>query len=255
MDSQLASGPSSASSGSGSGNAASGMAPTSLLVGLAAAGAGALVWAAVSYFTGREVGYVAWGLGLLVGMATAKFGGRGMASACAAAVLTVAGIAGGKLLGTRFFVEKGVAEVYEATFTPELHAELVRDADDFAELDGSAGDAELRQFMFEHNYGTAGSADDVPEEELQAFLAIDAPQLRELHSQRLSFEDWRAQRIEEDRRAFDEEFSIVQASLDELGPIDLVFVVLGVTTAFGVARRAADQGSGPTGDQEARKAA
>lgn len=251
MDSQLTTGPSSASNGT----ADSGMAPTSLLVGLAAAGAGALVWAAVSYFTGYEVGYVAWGLGLLVGVAMAKLGGRGMASACAAAVLTAAGIAGGKLLGMRFVVEQGFAEVCEATFTPELHAELVRDAADFAELDGSTGDAELCQFMVEHSYGTADTAEDVEAEELQGFLAVDAPQLRELHSQRLSFEDWRAQRIEEGRQAFAEEFSIVQANLDELGPIDLVFVVLGVTTAFGIVRRAGEQSGGPAGDQEARKAA
>src|SRR5262245_35752783 len=132
--------------------AQSGMSPTSFLIALLAAIAGALVWAGVAYFTGYEVGYVAWALGGLVGCAMAKAGGRDMTSAITAAVLTVAGIAGGKLLGTTFVAETTLQETCKATFTPELHQELLRDAADFADLEADAGDGEIRQFMIDHRY-------------------------------------------------------------------------------------------------------
>jgi hypothetical protein len=232
---------------------------TTFLVALLAAGAGALAWGAVAYFSGYEVGYVAWALGGLVGMATMRFGGRGTKCAIMAAVLTVASIAGGKLLGTRFVVEKEIRENCEATFTRQLHAEILGDAADFAQLDTDAGDGELRSFMVEHHYTGADSPEGVLEEELQGFLAINAPLLRALHTNPTSYEDWYAERVAESRQAFEEDFSIVQANLDGLNGYDLLFVALGVSTAFGIVRRAGDKGTGPgdaTSDgQDVRKAA
>jgi len=235
--------------------AESGMATTSLLVALLAAAAGALAWGAVAYFTGYEVGYLAWGIGAMVGFCMARFGGRGMACASTAAVLTVAGIAGGKLLGTRFVVEKELREGFKASFTPELHAEFVSDAADFALLADDAGDGELRRFMVEHHYTDAESPEDVQEDELQMFVASNAPNLRELHADQTSYEDWYAAREAESRQAFEQDFSIVQANLEELNVIDLVFVVLGVSTAFGIVSRASSQGGPPASNQEVRKAA
>ncbi len=238
------------------------MTPSSFLVALLAAGAGALVWAAVSFFTGYEVGYIAWALGALVGLAMVRFGGRGVACASAAAVLTVAGIAGGKLLGTRFVVEKELQEAWKSTFTPELHEELVGDAADFALVDMDAGDEELQRFMVEHRYTMADSPEGVQEEELQTFRSSNAPDLRALHADRPSFEDWYTAREAESRQAFEESFSIVQANIDELNAIDALFVVLGVSTAFGIVRRAgapgaepAAEGVPPADDQDFRKAA
>lgn len=252
MDSFTTSGPQSAGS----------LTPTSFLVALLAAGAGALAWGAVSYFSGYEVGYVAWALGGMVGVAMTKFGGRGMTCAGTAAALTVAGIAGGKLLGTRFVVEKEIRENCEATFTPELHAEFVSDAADFALLDADAGDEELRLFMLEHRYTNADSPEGVLDEELQGFLATNAPNLRALHANPTSYEDWYAERVAESRQGFEENFSIVQANLEGLNGFDLLFVALGVSTAFGIVRRAETPVAGPAGtgttsadDKNVRKAA
>lgn len=242
--------------------AESGMTPPSFLVALLAAAAGALAWGAVSYFTGYEVGYVAWAIGGVVGMAMARLGGRGMACASTAAVLTVAGIAGGKLLGTRFVLEKDLRQGCQATFTPELHAEFVSDAADFALLAVDAGEGELRRFMVEHLYTGADSPEEVQDEELQGFLAVNAPNLRALHANPIPYAEWYAQREAESRQAFEEDFSIVQANLDGLDLIDLVFVVLGVSTAFGIVRRADAQVAEPAAEgvptadeQEVRKAA
>ena len=238
------------------------MTPATFLVALLAAGAGALAWAAVSYFTGYEVGYVAWGIGALVGVATAKFGGHGTPCALAAAALAVAGIAGGKLLGTRFVVEKQIQESCEETFTPELHAEFMRDAADLARLGADAGDDELREFMVEHRYTPADSAAEVEADELQAFRNTNVPDLLALHANRTSHADWLAQRIAESRQAFEQDFSIVQANIDELNGYDLLFAALGISTAFGIVRRAGAPGTGPGGQvasfpdqKETRKAA
>lgn len=236
---------------------AGGLSSTALLFGSLAAGVGALAWGAVAFFTGYEVGYIAWALGGLVGLAMVRFGGRGVTCAGAAALLAVVGIAGGKLLGTRFAVETALREGCEETFTPELHRELVQDAADFAELDAGASDEELLSFIVEHHYTSADSPESVPDAELEAFLATGAVELRAMHADRPSYEDWYAARVEETRRDFEQNVSIVQANLEELGPIDLLFVALGVSTAFGMVRRAGAPGSGPGGQvgQDERKAA
>lgn len=219
--------------------------PMSLLGASLAAGAGALVWAAVAYFTGYEVGYVAWGIGAVVGIASVRFGGHGLVCAAGAAVLSVVGIGAGKLLGTHFAVGNELRKACEESFTPELHKEMVRDAADWAELGGKPGDAELRTFLVEHGYTAAESPESVPQKELVEFQANMAPLLASMHANKTSYEDWFAERAAESRQRFDEEFSIVQANIDELNLIDAVFVLLGVVTAFGIVQRAEPKGPPP----------
>lgn len=223
--------------------------PVSLIAALCAAFAGMFLWAGVTFLSGYEVGIVAWALGGLVGLASVRFGGRGVTSASVAAVLTVAGIAGGKLLGTSFIADKQFQMGCEEIFTRELHAELMVDAADFAQLGAQPGDAELRSFLFEHSYTAADSAASVSAEELQAFLSEN--NLRELHERQLSYEHWYTESVARSRAAFDESFSVVQANIDELNGIDVLFVFLGVSTAFGIVRRAEGQ-SGAAGSSEDR---
>ena len=235
------------------------------LVAVLAAAVGALAWAGIAYLTEYELGYVAWAIGGMVGWAMAKFGGRGNACAATAAVLAVAGIAGGKLLGTHFLVEKQLRASCEETFNTALHAELLGDSVDYAALGADASDDDLRRFMVEHRYTGADAAADVAEEELETFLAMTAPQLQALHAKPLSYEEWYAEREAESRRFLDQDFSIVQANLDALNAIDLLFVLLGVTTAFGIVRQASPPAATPAGagtsstsstaDEEVRKAA
>jgi hypothetical protein len=226
-------------------SAQSGITGTNLIVALLAAAIGALAWGAVTYFSGYEVGYVAWGLGALVGAAMVKFGGRDMACAAAAAVLTVVGIAGGKLIATHFVVEKEFRAGCAETFTRELHAALQQDAVDFAELEPNPTDSELRLFMVERGFTPAGSPAQVQPKEVQEFLSTTAPELRSMRSNPPSYETWYAHHVAESRRAFEAEFSIVQANLDELSGFDLLWVFLGVSTAFGIVRRSGSEEAQP----------
>ncbi len=223
----------------------SGISSTNLIVALLAAAIGALAWGAVTYFSGYEVGYVAWGLGALVGAAMVKFGGRDMACAATAAALTVVGIAGGKLIATHFVVEKEFRAGCAETFTRELHAALQQDAVDFAQLDPNPTDSELRLFMVEHGFTSAESPQRVQPKEVQEFLSTTAAELRSMRSNQPSYESWYAHHVAESRRAFEAEFSIVQANLDQLSGFDLLWVFLGVSTAFGIVRRSGSEEAQP----------
>jgi hypothetical protein len=239
-----------------------GITPANLIVTLLAAALGALAWGAVTYFSGYEVGYVAWGIGALVGVAMVKLGGRNQACAGAAAVLAVAGIAGGKLIATYFVVEKELGASCQETFTRELHGELTRDAADFAQLASNPSDEELRVFMVDHRYTPAEAPEQVEPQEVQEFLATTAQDLRSMRSQPPTYEEWYAAQVAESRRAFEADFSIVQANLDELNGFDLLWVFLGVSTAFGIVRRSgaeedppASSGRSDAAERDVRKAA
>ena len=67
--------------------------------GLAAAAAGAVVWAEIAVATNYEVGFIAWGIGALVGVAASRASSRG-GSAVAAIAVTAAllGVLAGKYL-------------------------------------------------------------------------------------------------------------------------------------------------------------
>jgi hypothetical protein len=211
---------------------------TSLLAAAGAALLGALAWAVVIIFTGYEIGWVAWGLGGLVGYALVRFGGRGTAAATLAAGLTLVGIAGGKLLGSHFAIAQGIEEIERESFTRELHAELLRDAADLAELGTTPSEDELRVFILEHGYAPAQDPAEITAEELATFTNDNLPRLRKLESEQPSFEQWYAASCAEGRAIFARDFSLISANVENLGPVDLVFALLGLSTAFGLVRRA-----------------
>lgn len=214
-------------------------APLAVVVALLAALAGGLVWAAVAYVTGYEVGYVAWAVGGLVGFATVRAGGRGTALAGIAAALTIFGIGVGKLLGTHFVVEQEVARACEEAFSREFFRELRQDAELYFALGESPSGEELHRFLFERGYAPSEDPGAVSEEDLELFESYNVPELRAL-SAGLSFEEWFAKRSAEARADFAREFSLLGSIAEELTPLDLVFALLAVSTAFGMIRRAGE---------------
>jgi hypothetical protein len=67
---------------------------------------GALVWGAISCFTGYEVGYVAWGIGALVGFLSAAVGGEGFTNGLFCAVITILALMGGKVMAVKLSLSK-----------------------------------------------------------------------------------------------------------------------------------------------------
>jgi hypothetical protein len=96
----------------------------------------------------------------------------------------------------------------------------------------------------------------VQDEELRDFLAHQVPNLRALHANRTPHAEWKAEVVAESRRDFEASFSLVQANVESLNPLDALFVLLGVTSAFGIVRRAGPGApAGADGERDVRRAA
>lgn len=212
-----------------------------LLAAAVAALVGAVVWGLIAWLTGYEVGYVAWGIGLLVGLAVVKAGGRGVVTGATAAAMTLVAIFVGKVLGTHFLVEKQLASVREQYFTPALYQELERDAAAWGDLAPAPSEADVRQFMVDHDYGGFRQPEDVPDADLAAFHAYSVPALEQFLAETPAFEDWRREAFGDYRREFDREFDLTSAVVSELNAMDLIFAFLALSTAFGMIKRAEER--------------
>ena len=210
-----------------------------VVAGLIAGAIGAAAWAAIVYYTGYEVGYVAWGVGFLVGLAS-KVGSRGagdVASGVIAAVITVASIGAGKYAATYFIVSP-----YFSTDASELSEDLLisfyADGVVFERMDAGI---EVEWPENANPEGNDAGPDDYPED-----IWTEAQ------------ERWNAQ-SEAERQAFRDGKAAEQAELladatqtqfmDSFSPIDILFLVLGIGTAFRLAA-AADMSAGTSPDPE-----
>lgn len=208
---------------------------TGLAIGVAAGGAvaGALIWAAISYFTNYEVGWIAWGVGGLVGGAAVLAGGRSQTVAIAAAVLAVLGIAAGKVLGFQFAVSAAAPELRQRLIDEGAEAgydELKWDASGLAALEDSSDDEQLVAYLEEHGYEGVTPV---------MFRTEVEPQLRQFHAEQPTFDVWLDGIIEQSV----DEVSAVDLAMSELNAIDLLFLFLGVSTAYGLVVKAAQEQS------------
>ena len=81
--------------------------PAALVAGSVAAAAGAMVWAAVTVFTGMQIGWMAVGVGFLVGFAVRRFGkGSDATFQVLGAALSLAGCLAGNLLAVCAFASR-----------------------------------------------------------------------------------------------------------------------------------------------------
>jgi hypothetical protein len=203
------------------------MKPFSLVGAVIGGVLGALVWAAVTYFFKVEVGYIAWGVGGLVGLGALAMGGRGAATGGACALIALLAIFAGKFLAVKVAVGSPDAEA--------LYRDFVSDARDFAAL---TSERQFPRFMVQHGYSNAGEPSGVTADEVERFKTKRAPMLREIHEKNLTFKEWRdtaagkayLAELKEWESAVDRR--IVQAVIDELNVIDLIFALLGVATAY-----------------------
>ena len=207
-------------------------------IGAAIAGGviGALIWGAISHFTGYEVGYVAWGIGGLVGWLATVAGGSGFTTAAAAGAIALVSIAGGKLLATKFAIDASRAE---------LAAELESAADEFLIESGLfydlSSEDEYPEFMIAHGYSESDDASDVSQDEIDYFKATAIPVYEEIRDGEKDPEI--LERIYADR--------VISTNLAEIGflqlafggqepgdyAFDLLFAALGIFTAFKLVAR------------------
>jgi len=222
-----------------------------ILAAAFAALVGAVAWGMIAWSTGYEVGYVAWGIGLFVGFAAVKLGGRGVATASTAAALTLVAIFVGKVLGTHFLVEREFTQVREEYFTAALFEEIGRDADAWSGMPSSPTEDQVRQFMVDYDYGGFVDAGEISPQDLGYFRSFSVPVLQQFIESEPRFEDWQDESFHEYRAEFEAEYSLASLVVDDLSPIDLIFALLAVSSAYGmISRASASKDDTDAGDQQ-----
>lgn len=213
------------------------MKPASLVGAVGGGVAGAVLWSIVARLTGLEIGYVAWAVGGMVGIGCYSLGGRGQAAGAFCAVVALVSIVAGKALTIRQIVSCAGLEA--------AYAQLLPQAEAFVAVESDEGCAE---FMVRHQYTEARRPEDVKEEEVVLFKAFAAPLLDDLGKNRPAFEDWKERPLV--KACFADgasNASVLTILLNSLGPVDLIFALLGVGTAFQICvrdeRRAARTGT------------
>ena len=92
-------------------------------------------------------------------------------------------------------------------------------------------DTDIRGFMIDRSYTDAEAVPDIDDEELQAFKDDQLPDLHEMHASPPTYEEWRA----EQEVGFGEitrDTSSLEEAIFDMGAIDLMFIFLGIATAF-----------------------
>jgi len=202
-----------------------------------AAVTGAFVWYLMVKLSGYELGIIAWGVGVAIGLAAAAGGSRSDVAGIACGVLVVMAIFGGK-----FMAMSSIAADYEASFEDESSAELLAvyeeflvDANGFGNIDISDNDS-VKTFMVEHRFIDAEASGFVNDEELAYFRAEYQPGLEMQLESPMDFGEWKNEMTVDMETVF-QDYSVVDMVVDSLGLMDIVFLVLGISTAFQLARR------------------
>ncbi|MBL8898721.1 MAG: hypothetical protein JNM84_13875, partial [Planctomycetes bacterium] len=192
-----------------------------------------------------EIGWIAWGIGAGAGAACAALGGRTQVHAILCAAIALAGIAGGKALAVHFDRLK-----IEKEFLPEeaLRASFekcLEDARLWCELGEDPSFEQVRSFMIQRGYVYEGEVP--PRDEIDGFESEIGPSLVSDHRTPLTFAAFR-ERIgsKVGVLSFSEHFRAT------LSPFDLLWVLLGLSSAFGIVQNAGKQQQAV--EQEARKA-
>ena len=191
-----------------------------LPLALAAGGAliGALLWAGIAYATGYEIGYVAWAIGGLAGGGMVLGGGRGVAHAALAAGLALGGIAFGKYFGTSLVVDHQLAQI-DAMFEPRAFEQM-------REMAAQMAATPAGELLVDTGYD-ASDFEQMTPQEMHMFERLRDPSY--------TFEQWRDETREQLRAAVNPWDLIAE----EFDFIDAIFILLGLSTAFGVVQRAA----------------
>jgi hypothetical protein len=203
------------------------LSPKVIGVSVGAAILGAVIWAGIAVATGREMGWIAWGIGGLVGGGTLWAGGAGMRPAVLAAALTALSIAGGRMGATQYLVDGAIDDIIASEeFTGEL-LDLKSDALDYSLIKGEVTDDKLTQFLVGHNYLALDGTQDFDKESLDVARSEWIPTLGMLR-----IPGGEEQYIAESRMGIKDNISLWEVIKENLGIVDIVFLMLGIGTAF-----------------------
>ena len=188
---------------------------------------GAAAWSLLAFYAHREFGLLAWAIGGVIGFATVKAGGHGTMLAACAGALALLSIGSGKHLAFQLFVDKE-AERFAAQLDSSAHQERAQDAADWIALGEQPTAEQVRAFAAAHRYAVEDTA---------SFAREEGARLRQFAAEKPSLDQWREQvRVDVTSGA-----SFVTFLQDDFHPADILFVLLGVASAFGLVSKATVQ--------------
>ncbi len=185
---------------------------------------GAAVWLGIIVFFNYELGLIAWGIGGLVGFAAATFGGYGEKVGIACGILAMLSIFGGKFLSYEYIIN----ETYD-DMRP-IYEEQLLNANRYSAAKNS--DHQLKQLMIDLEYTYATSIHDIYDEELQEFKQAAAQEFAMMALTQPSFESWMEMTFSDNGLSI----STFDMMKEDFGLIDIIFLILGVGTAFRLGR-------------------
>lgn len=193
---------------------------TSLALGGVAAFVGAAAWAALYIFANLEHGVLAWGIGGAVGFAIVRGGGHGQMLAVVAAVLAVLSIGTGRYLAYQSVLQEQV----DGFFSDEMFEGTRTVAIQWKELGANPTDDQVNDFALDNDVDVQSAAE---------FREVVAPNLEWLAEPGRTADEWR------ERNAGDlaEAYTFVDHLKADFHPFDILFVLLGLGTAFGLVSR------------------
>lgn len=205
------------------------LSPAAIAAAAVAALLGAWVWKFIAVSFDYELGLIAWGIGGAVGFAAASTGSRGVQAGVVCAVLAFGAIVAGKYWAYSAFVDQFQEAISGAMeFDEEMYGYFEEEVEDARLLiNGSGSDEFVRRFMVERGYTDATDPARVSAAELADFREYVEPALREMAQSTPDFEEWQASSVE----ALDE-ISPWAMMRENFGLLDILFVFLGIGTAF-----------------------
>jgi len=199
-----------------------------IMAALLAAMVAAAAWAAVSYVTGYEKIWMSVGAGVLVGAAARWWGGRGVRAALVCGAIGGVAIVGGKVLTARLALPGVIAPKITPLLQREAYDEMRFEAEQFASM--NEGD-DVRIFMIAYGYTQATEPHDILGYEVDHFFKHEAPSLRRLHAEKMTYEQWRLMMREKAVNRMVASISVKQI-VKGFSWMDWVMLATGVLTAF-----------------------
>lgn len=204
-----------------------------LVVGAGVAGLGALLWKFIAITFGYELGVIAWAIGGIVGFAVAMTGAQGEKTAILCGIYALLAIMGGKYLVVASLQEEWSQQLSEASVDDVEYRQYYDEEINIAKqyLYADHDDQSIRIFMVEMGYTDFYNPEKVTDFEVENFKKITVPRFKALADGSMKYETWK-----EAQFSAIEEFSTLDLFKASFGILDIVFLFLGVGTAYRLGR-------------------
>ena len=202
-----------------------------IVVGVIAAVLGALLWKGVVIAFEYELGLIAWAIGGAIGFVVAFTGSKGQTSGVMCGVLALLAIFGGKYMVQESFK----TELVQMLSSSSTEMKMVYDEQlEVAKLFSTdvTDMQSLRQFMVDESYSEVYEAKEVSDEEIDYFKASVEPTLNALAAGGMEYDQWYKDTIEAEVLSYST-FDVIK---ENFGFMDVLFLFLGVGTAFRLGR-------------------